>query len=313
MSQTVSSDKELQTVVRRRAKKLWRRLSESRKRVLREADADSIHDLRVASRRIQTLIDVSSLPQRSKSSVKFRKRIKRLRHAAGGRRDVEVMLDKLRAETRGSATARRRRLLRSVARSLAPGSKWQSQQVRRKIKKIGGGKLHRLCRRSLLSGHSEGISIGTLRDAIEQAEHKWLSTVDDAIAHDDPGAYHDVRIKAKTLRYAIELAARFIDVADADAIIEWLKSIQNELGEWHDEVEECRRVTEILSRGPGAQSDPAATALIRSLRSRTEAHTRFVRDRLRSLQGNLNKRGDRPLFLNGRGGRAAPVLEIIAL
>jgi hypothetical protein len=42
------------------------------------------------------------------------------------------------------------------------------------------------------------------------------------------------------------------------------------------------------------------------------AHTRFVRDRLRSLQGNLN-RGDRALFLNGRGGRAAPVLEIIAL
>jgi CHAD domain-containing protein len=155
MSQTVSSDKDLQTVFWRRAKKLWRRLSESRKRVLREADADSIHDLRVATRRIQTRIDVSSLPQRSKSSVKLRKRIKRLRHAAGGRRDVDVMLDKLRAETRGSATARRRRVLRSLTRSLAPGSKRQSQQVRRKIKKIGGGKLRRLCHRSLLSRHSK--------------------------------------------------------------------------------------------------------------------------------------------------------------
>lgn len=72
-------------------------------------------------------------------------------------------------------------------------------------------------------------------------------------------------------------------------------------------------MTEILSRAANTQSDPAATALIQMLRGRTDAHTRYVRDRLRSLQAAISKRQDQSLFVNGRNNGQVPALEIVAL
>lgn len=313
MASRVSSDKDLQAALRRRAKKLWRRLSNARAQVLEDAGADAIHDLRVATRRLQTLIDVSARCGPSASGAKLRKREKRLRHSLGARRDLDVMREKLRRRIRDSASARRRQLLRSTMRQLAPEARVQSDRMRREIKKIGSRKLHRLVRRALMSANVKRLSLGNLAEAIEQAERKWIATLTDAAAREDSAGYHDVRIKAKTLRYTIELAARFIEIPNADVIVEWLKGIQDELGDWHDEVEECRRVTEILSRAADTQSDPAATALIQMLRGRTEAHTRYVRDRLRTLQAAISKRQDPSLFVNGRRNHPAPALEIVAL
>jgi len=212
MASTVSSDKELRAAFRRRAEKLWRRLSNAREQVLEEGGADAIHDLRVATRRFQTLIDVSALSRPSASGAKLRKRVKRLRHALGGRRDLDVIIEKLRGRIRDSASARRRQLLRSTMRQLAPEARQQSDQMRREIKKIGSRKLHRLGRRALMSSNVSRLSLGNLSDAIERAERKWIATLADAAAHGDSGGYHDVRIKAKTLRYTIELASRFIQI-----------------------------------------------------------------------------------------------------
>ncbi len=313
MASRVSSDKDLQAGLRRRAKKLWRRLAQARAQVLEDAGTDAIHDLRVATRRLQTLIDVSARRGPSASGAKLRKREKRLRHALGARRDLDVMREKLRGRIRDSASAHRRQLLRWTMRQLAPEARVQSDRMRREIKKIGSRKLHRLVRRALMSANVKRLSLGNLAEAIEQAERKWITTLTDAAAREDSAGYHDVRIKAKTLRYTVELAARFIEIPNADVIVEWLKGIQDELGDWHDEVEECRRVTEILSRAADTQSDPAATALIQMLRGRTDAHTRYVRDRLRTLQAAISKRQDQSLFVNGRRNHPAPALEIVAL
>jgi len=166
MASTVSSDKELRAVFRRRAKKLWRRPSSAREQVLEQAGADAIHDLRVATRRFQTRIDVSALSRPSKSGAKLRKREQRLRHALGGRRDVDVILEKLRGRIRDSASAHRRSLLRSVMRQLASEASRQSVQMRREIKKIGSRKLHRLARRALMSANVKRLSLGNLRVSV---------------------------------------------------------------------------------------------------------------------------------------------------
>ena len=45
----------------------------------------------------------------------------------------------------------------------------------------------------------------------------------------------------------IESVSRFVEVPGAEATAQWLKTVQDELGEWHDEIELTRRVTAILS------------------------------------------------------------------
>ena len=64
--------------------------------------------------------------------------------------------------------------------------------------------MHRL-RQDMLAEQLNALSLKALSDAIGHAERKWTSTINIAIGHNDSTAYHDVRIKAKTLRYTIDI------------------------------------------------------------------------------------------------------------
>jgi CHAD domain-containing protein len=125
---------------------------------------------------------------------------------------------------------------------------------------------------------------------MRQAEQKWLAAINTAKVRKDVAAYHDVRIKTKTLRYTIESVSRFVELQGAETITEWLKTIQDELGEWHDEIELTRRVTAVLSEDPDYQADDAATALIKSLRDRARANTHYIAELIMSLRDSWARR-----------------------
>ena len=55
------SDSNLRRAFWRQVRKVSRRLREEYRRVLRSGSATAIHDLRVATRRLQTLVDLASL------------------------------------------------------------------------------------------------------------------------------------------------------------------------------------------------------------------------------------------------------------
>lgn len=186
-------------------------------------------------------------------------------------------------------------------------------QMLDEIHKNGSKKLRRLTRRVLSSPRHAPLSFETLNEVIRLAERKWMNALDTAMSHDTTAGYHDIRIKTKTMRYAVELVARFVEIAHADTFVEWLKSIQDELGEWHDDVEECRRITELLSNNADCQSDTVANNLIRSLKERTEAHTQVARGSMLSLRSAIYKRTGRSLFHSGKKNGTGPALEVVAL
>ena len=123
------SDKKLRRAFTRRVHKVSRRLREEYKRVLRSGSAGAIHDLRVATRRLQTLVDLAALSKPSKCAAKLRKRLKSLRHTLGKRRDVDMILGKLRERAANTVSARRRRILRAVIRQMTP----EAKQITRKM------------------------------------------------------------------------------------------------------------------------------------------------------------------------------------
>jgi len=277
------SDKELRRALTRRAHKAWRRLRKSHRRVLRSCSANAIHDLRVATRRLQTLGDLAVFSTPSKRGARLRKRLKRLRHTLGRRRDVDVILSKLRERAGNTASARRRRILRAVIRRIGSEAQQVTKEMYRGTRKTRVKKIKRLTYEAVRGGRVMNQSSEVLDGAIRQAEEKWLAAIHTAKGRRSPASYHDVRIKTKTLRYMIELVSRFVDVAGAEATTEWLKAIQDELGEWHDDIELSRRVTAVLSQDAEYQANDAATALIKSLRDRAEASTGFASKLLMSL------------------------------
>src|SRR6266576_1318277 len=116
-------DKKLRRAFARRVRKVSRRLREEYGLVLRSGSASAIHDLRVATRRLQTLVDLAVLSEPSKSAAKLRRRLKWLRHTLGRRRDVDMTLGKLRERAANTASTQRRRVLRAVIRQITREAK----------------------------------------------------------------------------------------------------------------------------------------------------------------------------------------------
>jgi CHAD domain-containing protein len=257
---TEVSDGNLQRAFARRARKVSRRLREEYRQVLRTRTATAIHDLRVATGRMQTLVDLAALSNPSKRAASLRKRLKLLRHMLGSRRDLDMILGKLRERAANTASARRRRILHWVIRQMTPETRQITKQMRRATKKTGITKLGRLTKKTVGDRRSlETLSAEALNAAMRQAEQKWLGAINTAKLRKDPAAYHDVRIKTKTLRYTIESVSRFVEVQRAEATTEWLKTIQDELGEWHDEVELTRRVISLLAENVDFQANDCRT------------------------------------------------------
>jgi CHAD domain-containing protein len=288
---TSVSDEKVQRAFARRARKVLRRLRKEYTQVVRSCSATAIHDLRVATRRMQTLVDLAALAKPSKRAAKLRKRLKSLRHTLGSRRDLDVILGKLKERAANTASARRRRILRWVIQRMTPEARRVNRKMYRATRRTGIEKLRRLAKRTVGDRRRlKALSVEVLNTAMRQAEQKWLAAINTAKVRKDPAAYHDVRIKTKTLRYTIESVSRLVEVPGAEATTEWLKNIQDELGEWHDEIELTRRVTSLLAENAEFQANDAATALIKSLRDRAQAHTEYVSALIMSLRDSWVRR-----------------------
>jgi CHAD domain-containing protein len=192
------SDGNLQRAFARQARKVSRRLREEYRQVLRTHSATAIHDLRVATRRMQTLVDLAAFSNPSKRAARLRKRLKFLRHTLGSRRDLDMILGKLRERAANTASARRRRILRWVMRQMTLEARQITRRMCRATRKRGITKLRRLTKKTVGDRRGlETLSAEALNAAMRQAEQKWLRAINMAKLRKDPAAYHDVRIKTK--------------------------------------------------------------------------------------------------------------------
>ena len=286
----IISEKDLQRRFTRQTRKYLRRLHVAYKQVARGYTAKAIHDLRVATRRLQTLLDVAALSKPSKSIAQLRKPLKRLRHALGRRRDIDVLLSKLRERVRTATSSRRRQLWQLAIRELRQEAKQAARETHKELKAIAERKLERRIRKVIHDQLRKAAPWPELGSAIPQVQQKWSAAINSAAASKDSRHFHDVRIKTKTLRYTIEFLSQLCKTESASDIIEWLKGIQDELGEWHDQVELCRRVTLVLSEDADSQANQTATAIIETLRARTQAENDYARSMTISLQNTIKQK-----------------------
>jgi triphosphatase len=210
-------------------------------KVLRGDDPDAIHDMRVASRRLQQVLDLLH-PVPSGEVRKLRRKIQRSRRALGDVRNADVQLERVhrilarkRAARRAAWEALHEYLVAERAEdfSRAIGKLGRINladfYIRMKLVLSSGSMLTASAEETLGDGSFEP----RITAALVQVWQAFDSKVEESHRDGRPQVIHGVRIAAKRLRYLVEVLHEF-DVAGSSETLKWLRGVQELLGDWHD-------------------------------------------------------------------------------
>ncbi len=233
-------------------------------KVLKGDDPDAIHDLRVASRRLQQVLDLLYPPPPPRDIRKLRRRIRRCRRALSEVRNCDVLLQRV-EQTLGHKRTPQREIWTAVEHYLRERRSESFRNALRKLSKVNLAVFYVHLKEYLASngtgqgaGHHppalaapEELAAGEFYDRISQAlDRVWQGFETQIVqSHRDPRGpvLHGVRIAAKRLRYLIEVIHEF-EVPGSAQMLGWLRGLQQHLGDWHDlEVLE-QMMIEMLAR-----------------------------------------------------------------
>jgi len=246
---------------------------------VRAGSVTAVHEMRVALRHLDVLLRVFR-GFGPTWAVRSRGRVRGLIKALGGVRDCDVQLeflDRTLAQRDEMARATfapvrerlvnqrvraRERLLRTL--ESPPVRAWsQEWQQHLRTGTAGSARAQRT------------MTAVVARELIREQARALRKRVRKLEAGADADGYHEVRIRAKRLRYAVDAFAGLYGEA-AEAYVGALARLQNVLGEYNDSKVREQRFTELVSRGPRL---PAATSFQvgRLVERDSQAFERFQR------------------------------------
>lgn len=210
-------------------RELDRRLEEVAPRVLaRESDDDAVHDLRVALRRMRTVLEIGRDVLGPFHADEVRRALRDVQRATGDLRDEEVLLALLGSlgvegadvaawldGRRGRERGLRRALVRLLqSGALDAGRGLLSALLAFRINPSRDKRVHKYARRAV-------------ERARRQVERRR------GAGSDDPEALHRLRIDYKRLRYTVETFAEVLPTELA-ALAQSAARMQSRLGDLHD-------------------------------------------------------------------------------
>ena len=252
----------------------------------RKGDVHSVHQARVATRRIREALPLVAPGRTGKSLTKS---VRRLTRALGAVRELDVALlnlDQLRTsgEVSEAAIARLRQLVMEERQRLG------SEMVRR-LQQYNLPKLQRKAVEAVRRGPVKGGTRdpGRAAAAMARAARRAVglrAAMDNAAGIYLPDRLHQVRIAVKKLRYALEIA-RDLSGSRATARIRTLKRVQDLLGRMHDLEMLIARTRAIQSRAgaPNLKLSGDLDRLVRRLENECRRlHVRYMNER-KALRG----------------------------
>ena len=230
-------------------------------KVLKGDDPEAIHDMRVASRRLQQVLDLLYPKPRPPELRRLRRQIRRCRQALGDVRNCDVLLEIV-GRSLGRKRSARREAWTAVQHFLLMRRSESFLRAMRKFGKINLAVFYVNLKEFLhhdkvhdhAAGHHHHAAAAAhppfAKDLTSALETTW-SRFEDQIAqshrHSRPEVIHGARIATKRLRYLLEVFHEFDVPGSADALA-WLRQLQKHLGDWHDlEVLE-QMMIEMLAR-----------------------------------------------------------------
>jgi CHAD domain-containing protein len=277
------------------------------------SDPDALHDFRVALRRLRGLFRAYRAPLGPRISKRLRRRITAVADATGAGRDADVSLVWITAQMKG------------LTRSERVGARWLADRIRVRREADPEGRrlparFERLDRRlrKRLAADARALEApagpsfaGTTARLVTDAAVSLTEALRTIHAPDDTEAAHEARLAGKRLRYLLEPVADA--AAGAPGLIERLRSLQEQLGEFH----ECQVMLDEI--GEAVESLGAARALAaHDLQVEGKPRPRLKRSRedagLLALARRARARRDDLFFLiqpQWLGDHAAEVIPLV--
>jgi CHAD domain-containing protein len=247
-----------------------------------EGDEVSVHQARVASRRLREALPVLGASADEGALDRAGKRVRRITRALGPVRELDVTLSLL-AELEGKGAAPQR----GIARVRAAVIEERLKRRRAMLDAIKPSRLEKLRKRLVQVAAPERRKQPTRTALAEAATQAALRARRLRAAIDRAGGIyladrlHRVRIEAKKLRYALEIQ-RELTHSRSTARLNRLKHQQDLLGRVHDLEVLIERTREVQASLPGANRRAMAelNRLIRALEAECrEGHATYMQGR----------------------------------
>ena len=234
-------------------------------KVLRGDGTDAVHDMRVASRRLELALNVlfeRPFPARLRRA---RRKIRRSRKALSEVRNCDVLTERVE-----KALSSRRTTRREVWESFGEYLRERRARAQRKaMRKLSGLNLAAtylrvkdalaavapITRSSTLPPETAPASDGAeptikrLRQELERLWQKYEALIAESRQDSHPTVIHRARIATKRLRYLAEILVE-IDGVESRPALSALRTLQERLGLWHD-----REIADQFMREMVSQTD----------------------------------------------------------
>lgn len=219
-------------------------------KVLATDDPDAVHDLRVATRRLQEAIAVCLSTAPSKRADRLRRSLRRVRRRLSAWRNFDVVLEEIRLRRRRTRSARVREVWDLVRDSL---ERRRIDEMIRIRKKLVREDLRQLPHRAAVVAEeiARGVAAdrvwSVLQARIAEAWSEWQQAFSAANETPSVSSLHALRIATKRLRYRVETAHAFGEPS-SDPVLRWARQVQQRLGDWHDQQVLHQLVVEAIAR-----------------------------------------------------------------
>ncbi|MGA3167086.1 MAG: CHAD domain-containing protein [Terriglobia bacterium] len=230
-------------------------------RVLKGDNPEAIHDMRVASRRLQQVLDVLYAKPRPQELRRLRRQIRRCRQVLGDVRNCDVLLDLVKRSLARKRSARREAWT-AVQHHLLMCRSESFLRAMRKFGKINLAVLYVNLKEFLAYDkahahaaehhhHASPPERPAFSNQLAHALQSGWRAFEDQVTlsfHDSrPAVIHGARIATKRLRYLLEVFHAF-EVAGSAEALAWLRQLQQQLGDWHDREVLEQMMIEMLAR-----------------------------------------------------------------
>jgi CHAD domain-containing protein len=197
-------------------------------------DDTGVHQARVASRRLREAVPVLTDGLAGSQRGKARRKIRRLTRALGSVRELDVTLHLL--DEIGEKPGVSRPALLDVRAHVIEERERRQAVMHERLAAVNADKLAKrleAVRVALLEPTPEHNWRAALASRIAKRARRLERAIADAGQIYGPDALHQVRIAAKKLRYAVEIASES-GAAPASVTMRTLKRVQDTLGRLHD-------------------------------------------------------------------------------
>jgi CHAD domain-containing protein len=232
-----------------RVRKALRELGKSLQSLNGESAPKDVHKLRTASRRVEAIAGVLEAAD-GKKSRRLVKSIEPVRKAAGGVRDMDVLLTYARKLARNSDGESLTHLVAHLetARQQYAEELQHALHHRRKAVLEDLKEYSKFVASAAKHAHSHSRSDEHASRAQEEIHSSAMNVIRELGDWKplDAGNLHEFRLKVKQLRYTLQLDAQ----ADA-SLVEALGDVQRRIGDWHDwhQLEAIAREVLVLEQG----------------------------------------------------------------